>query len=68
MARFKNFIAYGVDLCLALVAVAEASLMLFEDFSSHPFDLVVLFLAFGMTVFCLFRSLRTKFVGQRRAF
>ncbi|MEY4420273.1 MAG: hypothetical protein RLZZ498_869, partial [Pseudomonadota bacterium] len=50
MARFKNFIAYGVDLCLALVAVAEASLMLFEDFSSHPFDLVVLFLAFGMTV------------------
>ncbi len=68
MARFKNFIAYGVDLCLALVAVAEASLMLFEDFSSHPFAPVVLFLAFGMTVFCLFRSLRTKFIGQRRAY
>ena len=68
MARFKNFIAYGVDLCLALVAVAEASLMLFEDFSAHPFDWVVLFLAFGMTVFCLFRSLRSKFMGQRRAY
>jgi tetrahydromethanopterin S-methyltransferase subunit E len=68
MVRFKNFIAYGVDMCLALVAVAEASLMLFEDFSAHPFDLVVLCFAFGMTVFCLFRSLRSKFMGQRRAY
>jgi tetrahydromethanopterin S-methyltransferase subunit E len=68
MTHFKSFIAYGVDFCLALVALLEASLILFEDFSGHPFDLVVLSLAFGMTVFSLFRSLRTKLVGQRRAY
>jgi hypothetical protein len=67
MVYFKNFIAYGVHFCLALVAAAEASLMLYEDFSAHPFDWVVLLLAFAMTVFCLFRSLRTKFIGHRRA-
>lgn len=64
MAYLRNFFAYGVDFCLALVALLEASLILFEDFSGHPFDLVVLSMAFGMTVFSLFRSLRTKLVGQ----
>lgn len=38
--------------------------MVFEDFSAHPFDLLVLLLAFGMTTFCLFRSLRGKFLND----
>lgn len=65
MRRLKNLMGYSIDVCLALMAMAEVSWMVFEDFSAHPFDLVVLFLAFGMTVFCLFRSLRSKFANQR---
>ena len=65
MRRLKNLMGYGIDLCLALVAMAEAVLMVFEDFSAHPFDLIVLLLAFGMTMFCLFRSLRGKVLNER---
>jgi tetrahydromethanopterin S-methyltransferase subunit E len=65
MRRLKNLMSYGIDACLALVALSEALVLLFEDFSAHPFDLIVLLLAFGMTVFCLFRSLRSKVWGER---
>jgi hypothetical protein len=65
MRRLKNLMGYGLDVCLAVMASAEAMLMLFEDFSAHPFDLVVLMMAFGMTVFCLFRSLRGKVLNER---
>ena len=65
MRRLKNLMSYSVDVCLALFALAEAMLIVFEDFSAHPFDLVVLMLALGMTVFCLFRSLRGKVLNQR---
>lgn len=65
MRRLKNLMSYSVDVCLAVFALAEAMLVVFEDFSAHPFDLVVLLLAFGMTVFCLLRSLRSKLLSQR---
>lgn len=65
MRRLKNLMSYGIDACLALVALSEALVLLFEDFSAHPFDLIVLLLAFGMTVFSLFRSLRSKVWGER---
>jgi tetrahydromethanopterin S-methyltransferase subunit E len=65
MRRLKNLMGYSIDACLALMAMAEVMLMVFEDFSAHPFDLVVLLLAFGMTVVCLFRSLRSKLVNAR---
>jgi tetrahydromethanopterin S-methyltransferase subunit E len=65
MRRLKNLMSYGIDACLALVAMTEALVLLFEDFSAHPFDLLVLLLAFGMTVFCLFRSLRGKVLNER---
>jgi len=65
MRRLKNWMGYSIDACLVLMAMTEAMLMLFEDFSAHPFDWVVLLLAFSMTVFCLFRSLRGKVLNER---
>ena len=56
MRHLKTIASFSLKACLAMVALAEAMLLYVANFSEHPFDLVVLFLALGMTVFCLFRS------------
>jgi tetrahydromethanopterin S-methyltransferase subunit E len=57
MRHLKTIASFGLKACLAMVALSEALLLCVANFSEHPFDLVVLFLALGMTVFCLFRSI-----------
>jgi hypothetical protein len=58
MAYFKLFLTHGLKVCLMLVALSEAALIYMSDFSGYMFDLVILTMAFGMTVFCLFRAIR----------
>jgi hypothetical protein len=58
MAYFKLFFAFGLKVCLVLVALAEAVLIYMTDFSGYMFDVVILTLAFCMTVFCLYRAIR----------
>jgi hypothetical protein len=58
MAYFKRFLTHGLKACLMLVALSEAALIYMSDFSGYMFDLVILTMAFGMTVFCLIRAIR----------
>jgi hypothetical protein len=58
MAYFKLFFAFGLKLCLVLVALSEAALIYMTDFSGYMFDMVILSLAFGMTLYCLVRAIR----------
>ncbi len=57
MRYIKTMASLGVKACLILVALAEGALMYAIDFSDHPFDVFVLSLALGMTLFCLWRSI-----------
>lgn len=43
---------------LILVALGEAALIYMADFSGYMFDVVILSVAMGMTVFCLVRAIR----------
>jgi len=58
VAYFKLFLSVGIKACLVLVAFAEAVLIYMTDFSGYMFDVVILTLALGMTVFCLLRAIR----------
>jgi hypothetical protein len=58
MAYFKLFFAFGLKVCLVLLALAEVALIYMADFSGYMFDVVILTLAFCMTVFCLYRAVR----------
>jgi hypothetical protein len=58
VAYFKLFFTFGLKACLALVALCEATLIVMSDFSGYMFDVVILSMALGMTVFCLIRAIR----------
>ncbi|MFY8178258.1 MAG: hypothetical protein ACOVKR_02545 [Limnohabitans sp.] len=58
MAKLKLFLSFGLKAGLVLVALAEAALIYMSDFSGYMFDIVILTLAFLMTVFCLVRAIR----------
>lgn len=58
MAYFKLFFSIGIKAMLVLVAAAEATLIYLADFSGYMFDVVILSLALGMTVYCLVRAIR----------
>jgi hypothetical protein len=58
VAYFKLFFSIGIKAMLVLVAAAEATLIYLADFSGYMFDVVILSLALGMTVYCLVRAIR----------
>lgn len=58
MTNFKQILNMGLKACLVSVAFAEAALIYLADFSGYMFDVVILSLALGMTVFCLLRAVR----------
>jgi len=58
MAKLKLFLSFSLKAGLVLVALAEAVLIYMSDFSGYMFDIVILTLAFLMTVFCLVRAIR----------
>ena len=58
MAYSKLFFSIGIKALLVLVAMGEAALIYMADFSGYMFDVVILTLALGMTVFCLLRAIR----------
>jgi hypothetical protein len=58
MAYFKLFFSIGIKALLVLVAMGEATLIYMADFSGYMFDVVILSVAVGMTVFCLVRAIR----------
>jgi hypothetical protein len=47
-----------LKILLILVALGEATLIYMADFSGYMFDVVILSVAVGMTVFCLVRAIR----------
>lgn len=58
MAYFKLFFSIGIKASLILVALGEAALIYLSDFSGYMFDVVILSLAFGMTLYCFIRAIR----------
>ena len=58
MAYFKLFMSLGIKALLVLVALGEAALIYMADFSGYMFDVVILSLAMGMTVYCFWRAIR----------
>jgi len=54
----KPFFSIGIKAMLILVALGEAALIYMADFSGYMFDVVILSVAMGMTVFCLVRAIR----------
>jgi hypothetical protein len=58
VAYFKLFFSIGIKALLVLVAMGEAALIYMADFSGYMFDVVILSVAVGMTVFCLLRAIR----------
>jgi hypothetical protein len=58
VAYFKLFFSIGIKAMLVLVAAGEATLIYLADFSGYMFDVVILSLALGMTVYCLVRAIR----------
>ena len=58
MTYFKPFFSVGIKALLILVALGEAALIYMADFSGYMFDVVILSVAMGMTVFCLVRAIR----------
>ncbi len=58
MHRVHHFFSLSVKACLVLVAIGEAALIFLSDFSGYMFDVVILSLAFAMTLYCLVRAVR----------
>jgi hypothetical protein len=58
VTNFKQFFSMGLKASLVSVALAEAALIYLADFSGYMFDVVILTLAIGMTIFCLLRAIR----------
>ncbi len=59
MPRVQQFFSFSLKAGLALVAGGEAALIFLSDFSGYMFDVMILSLAFVMTVFCLLRAMRS---------
>ena len=55
---FKLFFSLGIRASLVLVALGEAALIVLSDFSGYMLDVVILSLAFAMTLYCFVRALR----------
>lgn len=47
-----------LKILLILIALGEVALIYMADFSGYMFDVVILSVAVGMTVFCLVRAIR----------
>lgn len=58
IGHMQQLFNFSLKACLALVAVGEASLIFLSDFSGYMFDVVILSLAFAMTVYCFVRAIR----------
>lgn len=58
MTHLKQIFRISVRVALVLVALAEAALIFMSDFSGYMFDVVILSIAMGMTVYCLVRAIR----------
>jgi hypothetical protein len=58
VAYFKLFFNIGIKASLALVALSEATLIYMSDFSGYMFDVVILLLALGMTLYCFVRAIK----------
>ena len=58
MTYLKPFFSIGIKALLILVALGEAALIYMADFSGYMFDVVILSVAVGMTVYCLVRAIR----------
>lgn len=58
MTYLKPFFSLGVKALLICVALGELALIYMADFSGYMFDVVILSVAVGMTVFCLVRAIR----------
>jgi hypothetical protein len=63
VAYFKLFFSIGMKALLVLVAAGEAAFIYMADFSGYMFDVVILSLALGMTVYCLVRVIRNYTVN-----
>ena len=58
MAYFKLLLRIGIKTSLVFVAMGEAALIYVADFSDNMFDVMILSLAMGMTIYCLVRAIR----------
>lgn len=56
MAYFKRLLRIGIKTSLVFVAVS--ALIYVADFSDYMFDVMILSLAMGMTIYCLVRAIR----------
>ncbi|MEY4435278.1 MAG: hypothetical protein RL175_233 [Pseudomonadota bacterium] len=58
MAHLKLFVSMSIKASLIIVALGEAALIYLSDFSGYMFDVVILSIAFGMTLYCFVRAVR----------
>lgn len=58
MRHIQQILNLCLKACLVLIALSEATLIFVSDFSGYMFDVVILSLAFGMTLYCFVRSIR----------
>ena len=58
MFRLQHIFSFSLKASLVLVAFGEAALIFLSDFSGYMLDVVILSIAFGMTIFCLIRAVR----------
>jgi hypothetical protein len=56
--HIQQFFSLSLKASLVLVAFGEAALIFLSDFSGYMFDVVILSLAFGMTMYCFIRAIR----------
>lgn len=66
MAYFKLFFSIGIKAGLALVALSEAALIYMSDFSGYMFDVVILSLALGMTLYCFVRAIKNYTIETKK--
>jgi hypothetical protein len=58
VAHLKLFVSMSIKASLIIVALGEAALIYLSDFSGYMFDVVILSIAFGMTLYCFVRAVR----------
>lgn len=58
LRRVQQLFSFSLKVCLALVALGEVALIFLSDFSGYMFDIVILTLAFAMTLYCFVRAIR----------
>jgi hypothetical protein len=54
----QQIFSLSLKVCLVLVALGEAALIFLSDFSGYMFDVVILSMAFAMTLYCFVRAIR----------